>query len=235
MTLRHRRRQRRAAAIAQAVCLALVLVAVVGAVGTLVVHALGTSAEAAAQGGSSPSAPVRALPEPAPGQTAAPAPQGAPVAPQPLVAGQPTRLDIPAIGLSVTVGRMTVAAGGTVDPPTAGSAYWLSEYGAATPGTDNTVYLAGHTYRQGTAAFNKLLDVPHSSYTVHPGDRIVVTVPEGEVDYVVDGTALYEKADVQQQAELWRRVPGRLVLVTCFQYDGGTSSHQNFVVYAHRS
>jgi len=27
-------------------------------------------------------------------------------------------------------------------------------------------------------------------------------------------------------------VPGRLVLVTCFQYNGGTSSQQNFVVYA---
>ncbi|WP_025157759.1 class F sortase [Leifsonia aquatica] len=233
MTVRHRRRRIRGGAVAQLAVLVLVFVALVAAGATLVAHTLGSAAEAVGSAAASSAAAPRAVAEPAPGQTAAPA--GAPPEERPLVPGQPTRVDIPSIGLSVNVGRMAVPAGGTVDPPTARSAYWLSEYGAATADTDNTVYIAGHTYRGGAAAFNPLLDVPHSSYTVHPGDHILVTVPEGRVDYVVDDTELYEKVDVAQQAELWKRVPGRLVLVTCFQYDGGTSSHQNFVVYAHRS
>ncbi|WP_349864955.1 sortase domain-bontaining protein [Leifsonia sp. WHRI 6310E] len=230
MTERHRRRTGRAAAVAWTGVLVLVVVALTTAGGTLVARTLAAATPSAGAEGAAPAQTPMA--EPAPGQPAAPV--GAPEAPRPLVPGQPTRLAIPSIGLSVNVGRMFVADGGTVDPPTAGSAYWLAEYGAATADTGNTVYIAGHTYRGGDAAFNGLLDVPHSGYTVHPGDRIVVTVPEGDIDYVVDDTALYEKTDVAQQAELWKRVPGRLVLVTCFQYDGGTSSHQNFVVYAHR-
>jgi hypothetical protein len=151
----------------------------------------------------------------------------------PPIAGQPIRLRIPSVGLDDRVGSMTVRPGSVVDPPTASSAYWLSGYGVAGPTSDNSVYIAGHTCRgRCSAAFSALLDVPQSSTTVHIGDSVIVSTPTGDYSYSITGTQLYEKVTVQQQSELWRKVPGRLVLVTCFQYNGGTSSQQNFVVYA---
>lgn len=174
------------------------------------------------------------LPEPAPGQEAQPGETGEQGASRPPITGQPLRLRIPAVGLDVTVGRMTVRAGGGVNPPTMGSAYWLTGYGVAGPTSTNTAYLAGHTCRgKGCdAAFSPVLDIPHNATTVHIGDQVIVTTPENDWTYTVTDTALYDKPSVPQQAEMWKAVPGRIVLVTCFQYAGGTSSQQNFVVYA---
>jgi sortase (surface protein transpeptidase) len=170
--------------------------------------------------------------EPAPGQPAPTVSPGGPAArPATLLPDQPTALHIPSIGLNANVGALAVR-GGEVDPPTPRSAYWLSDFGLAGPHATNTVYIAGHTWRGGQGVFNPLLDVPHSSYAVHAGDEIVVDTPGGSYDYTVTDTELYEKVAIADQSELWRNSPGRLVLVTCFQYDGGTSSHQNFVVYA---
>ncbi|MEA9986799.1 class F sortase [Subtercola sp. RTI3] len=153
-----------------------------------------------------------------------------PVAPVP---GQPVSLDIPAINLHATVGAMSVSADGTVDPPGPAQAYWIRGYGTAGPAATNTVYIAGHTYRgAGGAVFNPLLDIPNSQYTVHPGDHITVGTGNGSYDYTITDTQLYVKTVLSQQTELWQKVPGRLVLITCFQYHGGTSSQQNFVVYA---
>ena len=153
-------------------------------------------------------------------------------APKPTVPGQPLRLQIPSVGIDTVVGRMLVVPGGVVNPPTGGSAYWLSGYGTAGPAS-NTVYIAGHTCRgKCSAVFSPLLDIPRSATTVHPGEKVFVGTPEGEYSYTITDTKLYEKVAVQQESELWKVVPGRLVLVTCFQYNGGTSSQQNFVVYA---
>jgi hypothetical protein len=155
---------------------------------------------------------------------------GPPAAP---VAGQPLELSIPSIGLHARVGSMRVAAGGTVDPPTPSRAYWLRNYGVAGPASDNTVYIAGHTFHGGgTAVFNPLLDIPNSTTTVKAGDEIVIRTSSASYTYDVTSTELYAKNSITQQAELWKRVPGRLVLITCFQYKGGTSSQQNYVVYA---
>ncbi|HEY0246804.1 MAG TPA: sortase [Gryllotalpicola sp.] len=173
---------------------------------------------------------VPMLSEPSPGQTASATPPPRPLAP---VAGQPLHLRLPAIGLDVNVGSMTVPAGGSVDPPTMGSAYWLRGYGTAGAASDNTAYIAAHTCRGAChAAFSPMLDIPQSQTLVHPGDEVLVTTPQGVDHYTVTDTQLYTKATIQSQDELWKKVPGRLVLVTCFQYAGGTSSQQNFVVYA---
>jgi sortase (surface protein transpeptidase) len=174
-------------------------------------------------------AAIGAVPEPSPGQgaTSTSSDGSAPIA------GQPLHLQIPSIGLDVNVGRMTVPAGGTVDPPTMGSAYWLAEYGVVGASSTNTAYIAGHTCRGAChSAFSPMLDVPKSETRVHSGDEVLVTTPQGVDHYTVTDTVLYTKTTIQQQTELWKKVPGRLVLVTCFQYAGGTSSQQNFVVYA---
>jgi hypothetical protein len=210
------------------VAAAFVVIALLGSPGQpgSAAHAIGSSAT----GRSAP-------PEPEPGQTVAagPVPQGSrqPAIVTPPVAGQPLRLAMPAVGLDADVGAMSVAPGAAVDPPTPGSAYWLSNYSVAGPAATGTVFIAGHTYRGGGyAVFNPFLDIPKSKYTVQVGDRIEVTTTTGTWTYTVKETDLYLKTTIQQQKKLWQNVPGRLVLVTCFQYNGGTSSQQNFVVYA---
>ena len=150
----------------------------------------------------------------------------------PPVDGQPLSISIPSLGLTANVGAMTVPKSGQVNPPTPGSGYWIRQYGLVGPASDNTAYIAGHTFRKGNAVFNPLFDIPNSAVTVGEGDVLVVTAPEGSYRYIVTKTALYDKVTLGEQTEMWERVPGRLALVTCFQYNGGTSSTQNFVVYA---
>jgi hypothetical protein len=180
--------------------------------------------------GPAPSSTPVSIPEPAAGQTVTPRGPTKRVVP---IAGQPLRIRIPSIGLNTVVGSMSVASGGVVDPPTPRTAYWLRNYGIAGPAATNTVYIAGHTcHGRCSAVFNPLLDIPDSATTVHTGDQVIVTTPQGDYDYTVESSALYPKTAVESEGELWRRVPGRLVLVTCFQYKGGTSSQQNYVIYA---
>lgn len=204
------------------------------AVAVLVVAALAPGGVTGVPRAQSVIEPEPGQPAPAPAQ---PQPAGAPaphraVAPVPPVAGQPLRVRIPAIGFTATVGSMRVPANASIDPPTPGSAYWIANYGTAGPASDNTVYIAGHTYRGGHAVFNDLLDVPHSAVTVHPGDVVVVTTPEGDYTYAITDIERYDKVAIGDASELWKRVPGRLALITCFQYNGGHESHQNLVVYA---
>ena len=189
----------------------------------------------------SPAAAISAPPEPPPGgEVLAPDARGPDTASAPRVSvprpdplpTQPLSLSIPRLGLTANVGSMSVPADGRVNPPTPGSAYWIRGYGTAGPASDNTFYLAGHTFRKGTAVFNTLLDVPNSDVTVVAGDDIEVTTPSATFRYTVTGTAIYDKATTDSESELWKRMPGRLAIVTCFQYNGGTSSTQNVVVYA---
>lgn len=148
--------------------------------------------------------------------------------------GQPLSLSVPAVGLVARVGAMARPTSGDIDPPTSSAAYWISSYGTVGPGSDNTAYIAGHTCRGVgcRAVFQPFLDVPHSATTVHPGDKVTVTSPSGTWDYTVTGTQKYSKETIASDQKLWQKVPGRLVLVCCFQYQGGTSSQQNYIVYA---
>lgn len=65
-----------------------------------------------------------------------------------------------------------------------------------------------------------------------PGDKVYVGTIAGTDTYTVTGTERYSKATIARDKKLWSKVPGRLALITCFQYKGGTSSQQNYIVYA---
>lgn len=232
-----RRRVRKRRDLIAALSLTVGIVAVAGLIGVLLWPTIGgahaaTAKTAAAQptlGVGEEFVPTDQPPEPSPGQSAPPT--SAPAAPVVLKPNQPTHLSMPALGLEVNVGQMSVPAGQAVDPPTMGSAYWLSEYGQAGPGP-RTAYIAGHTCRGDcSAAFSPFLDIPTSTYRVKKGDQVIVTTPTAVYAYTVTAVELYQKTTIQSQAELWRNVAGRLVLVTCFQYYGGTSSQQNLVIY----
>ncbi len=150
----------------------------------------------------------------------------------PPIPGQPVALSIPSVGLTTSVRSMTVEPGGSVDPPGPRYAYWLAPYGTAGPQATNTVYIAGHTFRRGGAVFNPLLDVAHEQSAVTVGAEIEIQTQEGVYSYTVTAVERYDKVSVDQQSELWKQVPGRLVIVTCFQYDSGQASTQNLVVFA---
>jgi hypothetical protein len=139
---------------------------------------------------------------------------------------------IPAVGLDVAVGSMSTPAGGRIDPPTPGSAYWIRDYGLVGPASRETAYLAGHTFRgSGTAVFNSLFDRGTRDAVVGPGDVVDVQTLSGVERYTITAVTRYVKSTVEEQRELWENVPGRLVIVAC-QYNGVASSTENLVIYA---
>lgn len=148
------------------------------------------------------------------------------------VPGQPLRVQLPGVGLDVRVYASRLPGDRTFDPPTVPDAFWVMDFGIAGPASRNTVYIAAHSSSVGPAAFNPLLDRGAVGGAVHAGQKILVTTPEGGYSYTVTGSARYVKTDILGARKLWEAVPGRLVLVTCFQYNHRAESDQNFVVYA---
>jgi len=148
----------------------------------------------------------------------------------------PLLVRVPAVDIAASV-VPTAFQDGTIDPPTFGEAYWIEAYGAPDPDADNTVYLVGHSWSKGDAVFNPLFDRYAQTSEVAPGDEIIVTTPDGDVTYEIERTARYPKAslgdsDSDAYGDVWKVVPGRLILITCFQRDDGGASQDNFVVYA---
>lgn len=169
-----------------------------------------------------PSAPARA-PDPSPAAPSAPA-AASPQAPERGMA-----LTVPALGLTTTVGEISPA-DGVIDPPAFDRAYRIAPYGA--PGSDNTTYIAGHSWDSGDAVFNPLLDVGTQEATMAEGDAVEV-VQDGETfRYEVTDVRRHPKGSLAEVEEVWRKVPGRLVLITCFQRNDGARSRDNLVVTA---
>lgn len=150
----------------------------------------------------------------------------------PPMPGQPLRVQLPGVGLDVRVYASRLPSDRTLDPPTVPDAFWVMDFGTAGPASRNTVYIAAHSSSVGPAAFNPLLDRGAAGGAVHAGQKVLVTTPEGGYSYTVTGSARYVKTDILGARKLWEAVPGRLVLVTCFQYNHRAESDQNFVVYA---
>lgn len=148
--------------------------------------------------------------------------------------GQPVRVQLPRLGVDIPVLSMSLPADRRVNPPSNGFAYWISDYGPAGAGATNTTYLAAHSWNLGYSAFNGLMDIQAGAGRVQPGDTVLVTTPDGVTNYAVTGTAGYAKATLGQREELWEAVPGRLVLMTCFQLNDAGAT-ENYIVYAERT
>ncbi|MCX6498986.1 MAG: class F sortase [Arthrobacter sp.] len=151
----------------------------------------------------------------------------------PAVSGQPVRVQLPRLGMDIPVLPMSLPADRRVNPPSNGFAYWISDYGPSGAGATNTTYLAAHSWNLGYAAFNGLMDIQAGTGRVQQGDAILVTTPERTTSYRVTATAGYVKSTLKKHDDLWAAVPGRLVLVTCFQLNDAGAT-QNYVVYAER-
>lgn len=168
------------------------------------------------------------VPSPLPPPAVATPAQVTPPTPAVIKQAEPTRITIPDIGYEATVRSMTTDANGDVNPPTLQETYRIANRGES-PGTDagNTTYFACHSYNRGATPCNLVYQ------KAQPGQHVLVTTPEGTLDYVIQVTKLFSKGgEFKNSAEVRAVVPGRLVLVTCFQLNGGRASKDNFVVFA---
>ncbi|WP_233488891.1 class F sortase [Blastococcus sp. TF02-09] len=209
------------------------LLALTIAGGTVVALGLQGGEAAAAAPTSAASSPTA---DAAPEEAAVPAEDAQPALP---TAGQalPTpasdvHVVVPALGMDLPVLPLTPRSG-AINPPTLTAAYWIEPYGdpvGDAAEADNTLYLAAHSTNTGRYGFDPLLDEDGDS-TLGTGDVVEVSTPGGTVAYTVERTQRYDKDELPDAAEVWEAVPGRLVLITCTQEDGGRST-ENLVVVA---
>lgn len=139
---------------------------------------------------------------------------------------------VPSLDMDLPVLPLTPR-GGAINPPALTAAYWIEPYGdpvGAADEADNTLYLAAHSTNTGRYGFDPLIDDEGDS-TLGAGDVVEVSTPGGTVTYTVERTQRYDKDALPAAAEVWEAVPGRLVLITCTQEDGGRST-ENLVVVA---
>ncbi|MGY1607722.1 class F sortase [Geodermatophilus sp. SYSU D00700] len=140
---------------------------------------------------------------------------------------------VPALGLDLPVLPLTPQ-DGAINPPGLTAAYWIDSYGdpvGAAEQADNTLYIAAHATGTGEYGFDPLVDAEAADEGLRPGDVVEVSTPGGTVDYTVERTGRYAKDALAGTADLWAAVPGRLVLITCFQR-AGKASTENLVVVA---
>jgi LPXTG-site transpeptidase (sortase) family protein len=140
-------------------------------------------------------------------------------------AGRPIRLLVPRLHVDAPVvpigapGRILVPPG---NPQTLG---WWD--GGAVPGAAHGgALITGHTVHTGGGAFDDL-------ETLRRGDTVWVRTAKGPIRYEVTGVTVYRKASLARDAaKVFRqRGPGRLVLITCEEWNG-TTYLSNAVVFA---
>lgn len=175
--------------------------------------------------GSTPE-PVTALPTstatftaaPTPAPVPDPAPSKRPTAAVPVgpAASPPQRLVYPAADIDVVIHPLAPTgadqASQTIVPPPTMDGYWLTPYGVPGAGSRNTTYVAGHSWVDRDAPFNRL------STKASVGDRFTVTTATGKLSYRVDSVTTYEKSGLKN-SPIWRVAPNRLVLISCYTGD----------------
>lgn len=153
-------------------------------------------------------APATSTPTPST-DTGAPVPAGPAASP-------PQRLVYPAADIDVVVHPLEPTgedqATQTIVPPPTMDGYWLSPYGAPGAGSVNTTYIAGHSWTDRDAPFNRL------STKAAAGDRLTVATATGEVAYLVDSVTTYVKSGLKD-SPIWQVAPNRLVLISCYTGD----------------
>lgn len=128
--------------------------------------------------------------------------------------GTPLVLRVPQLGVDVPVVKIDVTDGILVPPDNPQTLGWWS--GGARPGAlSGGALITGHTVSSGGGAFDDL-------DTLRTGDRVAVRTRKGMIRYVVSAVSVYRKASLARHAGkvFDQSVPGRLVLVTCEDWDG---------------
>ncbi|ALU40420.1 hypothetical protein AS188_12380 [Kocuria flava] len=141
-------------------------------------------------------------------------------------AAPPVRLSIDEVGFDTDVLPYSPSeeelAEDALVPPQTYSGYFLTRYGMPGEGSANTTYVAGHSWDRIQLPFNRLSDPSLV------GMRLEVETLDGTLDYVVDSVATYDK-DELAGSQIWRIVPNRVVLISCYTRD---AVEKNVVVVA---
>lgn len=146
--------------------------------------------------------------------TTSPADAGAPAAAD--ASGNYT-LRIPAIGISVPVIPVQSNADRVLLPPDDPSVGGWWSQGAAPGATQGSAVIVGHSVRTGAGPFNAIGDL-------RTGDTIDVVGSSEPLTYRVESIDVLTKDELARDAEqiFDQSVSGRLVLITCEDWDGQT-------------
>ena len=147
--------------------------------------------------------------------------------PRDRAAGAPRRVVIPSLQVDVSVVPIEPE-GSTLVPPADPQVLGWWAGGAVTGAARGSALVAGHTVHSGGGALDHLEDVA-------PGAAVRVGTDHGAVDYEVVRVEVHDKGLVARMAQrlFSQRSRGRLVLVTCEDWNGETYE-SNVVVVAHR-
>ena len=127
--------------------------------------------------------------------------------------GAPRRVVIPSLDVDAPVVPIKAPDGTLIPPADPQQLGWWSD--GARPGDRGSVLVTGHTVHTGGGALDDL-------ETVERGDPVTVRTVTGDRRYVVKKVRVYSKGTVAQDAQrlFSQDVPGRLVLVTCEDWNG---------------
>jgi LPXTG-site transpeptidase (sortase) family protein len=129
-------------------------------------------------------------------------------------AGAPREIFIPDLGVEAPVVPVRAPGGVLVPPGDPSTLGWWAA--GARPGEPRgSALLTGHTVHSGGGALDDL-------ERLSTGDRVTISVADGRIRYAVSSVRTYSKGTLADQARrlFSQEVSGRLVLVTCEDWDG---------------
>ena len=137
----------------------------------------------------------------------------------------PRHVVIPALGVDAPIIPIGVEDGVLIPPDDPQVLGWWSD-GALPGAVRGGALVTGHTVSTGGGQLDDLEEVRR-------GERVRLRTTKGVIDYRVTEVRIYRKAALAKDAqEVFSQTgPGRLVLVTCEDWDG-TKYLSNVVVYA---
>lgn len=140
-------------------------------------------------------------------------------------AGPPRRVAVASLGIDAPVVSITTQ-GTSLDPPDDPQVLGWWSGGAHAGAARGSALVTGHTVNVGGGAMDDLEQV-------REGAEIRVKTPRATIRYVVGSVQVLDKDDLARQAQRLfnQEVAGRLVLVTCEDWDG-TGYRSNVVVTA---
>jgi LPXTG-site transpeptidase (sortase) family protein len=128
--------------------------------------------------------------------------------------GAPRRLEVPTLRIDAPVVPIS-APGGVLTPPADPQVLgWWAD--GARPGARlGSALVTGHTVHDGGGAMDDLEQLAR-------GDRVWMRTDRGRIGYDVRSVVVLGKGQLAQQAEQLfdQQVPGRLVLITCEDWNG---------------
>jgi LPXTG-site transpeptidase (sortase) family protein len=130
--------------------------------------------------------------------------------------GRPVRISVPSLGVSARVVGIRARGGSLVPPSDPRVVGWWSD-GALPGAATGSAIITGHTVHSGGGAFDDL-------DRLKIGNTFVVSTAKGQIRYVVTSVTTYRKrALARHAAEVFDQgTSGRLVLVTCEDWNGST-------------